>query len=303
MSTFRSRFVEPGELATALSRQRDTPSSSSIIPLCATWFLPNDPQARTGLAEYTRLRIPDARFFDLDTVCDTTSPYPHMLPDASTFESAVRDLGIENDDTVVVYDSAELGLFSAPRVAWTFDVFGHKKVHVLNNFKRWVDEGHPTVRDETPRAPEASQYNVSGLDETKVVAFEQVKQLVENQDGNVQIIDARPHGRWAGTAPEPRPGLSSGHMPGSISIEFGQVLDPDTKTMQTDPDKLRALFKDKGVEGDKPVVVSCGTGVTAAVVEAALQQAGFDVPRRVYDGSWTEWAQRAAGHQGLIVKK
>lgn len=301
MSTFPSRLVEHQQLATALASQHHSTPTSSIIPVCATWFLPNDPKARTGRAEYNRLRIPGARFFDLDQVCDSSSPYPHMLPEASVFESAMQALGINNQDTIVVYDSAELGLFSAPRVAWTFDVFGHERVHVLNNFKQWVEEGHPTEQGES--APvQASQYKVRGLDETRIAAFDEVEQLVMAHYKDVQIIDARPHGRWAGSSPEPRPGLPSGHMPGSINIEFGEVLDPHTKTMQTDRRKLRALFEGKGVSADKPIVVSCGTGVTAAVVEAALQHAGYDTHKRIYDGSWTEWAQRAAGHEELITK-
>ena len=154
-------------------------------------------------------RVPRARFFDLDAVKDPNSPYPHMLPSPEDFAKAMGQLGIRRDDSVVVYDSKELGIFSAPRVGWTFQVFGHSNVHLLNNFKLWCEEGYPVESGE-PEAVEPVEYPVPELDVGKVVAFEQVKEIAleQGKEGaeEVQILDARSEGRWKGTEPEPRPG-------------------------------------------------------------------------------------------------
>lgn len=253
--------------------------------------MPNDPEGRTGIDVFRRQRIPKARFFDLDKVIDKHSEYPHMLPGPKTFAAAMSELGIRREDTVVVYDTKELGIFSAPRVGWTLQVFGHSKVHVLNNFRLWVDENYPTESGEMYTV-ECHPYPIPEMDADKVASFEDVREVAldYNKEGaeGVQIIDARSNGRWSGKDPEPRPGLSSGHMPGSINIPFTDVLDPKTKTFLP-KDQLQKLFQDKGVKPDKPIISSCGTGVTAVVVDTALNEAGFGTPgaRRVYDGSWT----------------
>ncbi|KAJ2971306.1 hypothetical protein NQ176_g7759 [Zarea fungicola] len=145
---FSSYLVTPKELHEAL--QKNPPSSistdSRVIPLCASWFLPN--AERTGIEVFREQRIPKARFFDIDKAIDKRSPYPHMLPNAKGFAGAMSELGIRKEDVVVVYDSKELGIFSAPRVGWTLKIFGHENVHILNNFKLWVDEGYPTESGE-----------------------------------------------------------------------------------------------------------------------------------------------------------
>lgn len=249
---------------------------------------------------------PSDSFFDLDAVSDTTSPYPHMLPTASTFSKAMQQLGIRRDDRVVVYDSSELGIFSAPRVAWTLRVFGHEDVHILNNFKVYVEEGYLVEQGEQASFPQTS-YEAAGLDADKVVSFEQIKEIAQdhNKEGRegIQILDARSAGRWAGKEPEPRPGLSSGHIPGSISVPVPELLDPKTKAFLP-KEELRAIFASKGIDSSKPIISSCGTGVTAAVIDAALKEAGIgrEVDRKLYDGSWTEWAQRVQPKDGLIVK-
>lgn len=218
----------------------------------------------------------------------------------------MRALGIRRDDTVVVYDSAEVGIFSAPRVAWTFRVFGHDGVHVLNNYKLWVEQGYPVEAGEQEEF-EASEYEVSSMDEGKVVAFEEMKGVAGdwNKEGSegVQILDARSQGRWSGRDPEPRKGLSSGHMPGSINVPVPELLDPETKAFLP-AEELRRVFESKGVDANRPVISSCGTGVTAAVIDAALREAGYgdEGKRRIYDGSWTEWAQRVQATDNLIVK-
>lgn len=306
--SFSSYLVTPKELSEALKKNPPSPISTDprVIPLCAAWFMPNDPEGRTGIDVFRRQRIPKARFFDLDKVIDKHSEYPHMLPGPKTFAAAMSELGIRREDTVVVYDTKELGIFSAPRVGWTLQVFGHSKVHVLNNFRLWVDENYPTESGEMYTV-ECHPYPIPEMDADKVASFEDVREVAldYNKEGaeGVQIIDARSNGRWSGKDPEPRPGLSSGHMPGSINIPFTDVLDPKTKTFLP-KDQLQKLFQDKGVKPDKPIISSCGTGVTAVVVDTALNEAGFGTPgaRRVYDGSWTEWAQRVRPSDSLIRK-
>ncbi|KAH7179654.1 Rhodanese-like domain-containing protein [Fusarium flagelliforme] len=301
-----SYLVSPQELHEAL--KKNPPSSIStdprVIPLCASWFLPND--GRSGIETFREQRIPKARFFDLDKHIDKRSPYPHMLPNAKTFAAAMSGLGIRKEDTVVVYDSKELGIFSAPRVGWTLKVFGHHKVHVLNNFKLWVEQGLPTESGEIYTV-ECRPYQIPAMDENRVASFEQMKEIAQdhNKEGaeGVQVIDARPNNRFTGEAPEPREGLSSGHMPGSINIPFSSVLDPKTKAFLP-KDELKKLFAEKGVDSEHPIVSSCGTGVTACVIETALEEAGVGSPesRKVYDGSWTEWAQRVQPSENLIIK-
>jgi 3-mercaptopyruvate sulfurtransferase SseA len=182
-------------------------TAPKIVPLCASWFLPND--GRNGKETFLAERIPRAQFFDLDAVKDPDSPYPHMLPSAEDFAAAMGKLGIRRHDSVVVYDSKELGIFSAPRVGWTLQAFGHPNVHVLNNFRRWVEEGYPTESGE-PKSVDAVDYPVPELDKSKVVAFEEVREIAKEQglEGaeEVQILDARSLGRWKGIDPEPRAG-------------------------------------------------------------------------------------------------
>jgi thiosulfate/3-mercaptopyruvate sulfurtransferase len=206
--TLSSYLVSPSELNSALKHNASKLSTESrIIPLCASWFLPND--GRNGYDTFVAEHIPQARFFDLDAVKDIHSPYPHMLPSAEEFADAMRHLGIRREDSVVVYDTKELGIFSAPRVGWTLQVFGHPKVHVLNNFRKWVEEGYPTESGE-PKEAERTEYAVPELQQGRVVAFEEVRDIAKElgKEGaeEVQILDARSLGRWKGVDPEPREG-------------------------------------------------------------------------------------------------
>lgn len=291
-----SRYiVTPKELYGALKKNPATSighsTSPHTIPLCATWFMPNDPQNRTGYQSFVEQRIPGARFLDIDAVKDNDSPYPHMLPSPDEFGRVMGELGVRRQDSVVVYDSVELGIFSAPRVGWMLRVFGHENVHILNNFKLWVEEAYPTESGE-PTKPGPVQYQVSEMDREKVVAFEELREIAKDagKEGaeGVQILDARSRGRWEGSDPEPRPGLSSGHMPGSISLPFTELLDPHSKTLLS-AEKLKKVFTEKGLDPNRPMISTCGTGVTAAVIDAALSEAefGHDRSRRLYDGSWT----------------
>lgn len=207
--TLDTYLVSPAELNSALQKNVYSKLSTAprVIPLCASWFLPND--GRSGYDTFLAGRIPHARFFDLDAVKDPHSPYPHMLPPAEAFASAMGKLGIRREDSVVVYDSKELGIFSAPRVGWTLQVFGHSNVHVLNNFRKWVDEGYSTESGD-PEETSPVEYPVSELDQRKVVAFEEVREIAKEQGKEgaeqVQILDARSLGRWKGVDPEPREG-------------------------------------------------------------------------------------------------
>ncbi|KAI4271631.1 MAG: hypothetical protein LQ337_005876 [Flavoplaca oasis] len=290
----QSYIVTPKELSAALKKNVLTKISTAprVIPLCAAWFLPNDPQGRTGQQVFKAKRIPSARFFDLDAVKDHESPYPHMLPTAEVFAKAMQDIGIRRDDEICVYDTQELGIFSAPRVAWTLKVFGHAGVHILNNFRLWVEQGYPTESGETESVEAPSQYPTPTLESSKVVGFTEMKEVAKDhaKEGaeGVQVLDARSQGRWAGSAPEPRPGLPSGHMPGSINVPVSELVDPKTGALLSG-DELKKLFKSKGVDPEKPIISSCGTGVTAAVIDAALGEAnlGNTETRRLYDGSWT----------------
>jgi thiosulfate/3-mercaptopyruvate sulfurtransferase len=214
-----------------------------------------------------------------------------MLPTATDFAKAMSSLGIRRDDTVVVYDSYELGIFSAPRVGWTLKAFGHDSVHVLNNFKLWVEEGYPTESGEFYDV-DTCVYPIPQFDASKVISFEEVREVAKdyNKEGaeGVQILDARSWGRWTGKDPEPREGLSSGHIPGSISVPVSELLDPVTKAILPG-EKLRKIFEAKGIDPKRPIINSCGTGVTAAVIDAALSEAeyGDESNKRLYDGSWT----------------
>jgi thiosulfate/3-mercaptopyruvate sulfurtransferase len=291
--TLSSYLVTPAELHNAMKKNVKSKISTAprIIPLCATWFMPNDLQGRTGIESFKTKRIPSARFFDLDACKDHDSKYPHMLPTCEGFASAMQKLGIRRDDEIVVYDSEDMGIFSAPRVGWTFRVFGHPRVHLLNNFKLWVKEGYPTESGE-PEPVEKSIYPVPKYEPDMVVKFAEVKEIARDhgKEGSeeIQILDARSRGRWAGNEKEPRPGLSSGHIPGSVNIPFGELLHPTDKTFLS-KEELKKLFEEKGIDPSKQIISSCGTGVTAAIIDAALDEADFGKreDRRIYDGSWT----------------
>jgi thiosulfate/3-mercaptopyruvate sulfurtransferase len=214
-----------------------------------------------------------------------------MLPTCERFAEAMSELGICRDDEVVVYDTEELGIFSAPRVGWTLRVFGHPNVHILNNFRLWVRDGYPV--ESGPIGPiEKTKYPIPIYDTNLVVHFPQMKDIAKDYLKNgvpeIEVLDARSHGRWAGTEQEPRPGLSSGHIPGSKSLPLQELLDPETKAF-IPAIELRKVFEQKGIDASKPIISSCGTGVTATIIDTALTVAEYGQlqNRKVYDGSWT----------------
>jgi thiosulfate/3-mercaptopyruvate sulfurtransferase len=239
-------------------------------------------QKRDAHAEYRKEHIPGAVFFDIDTVSDHSTELPHMLPGTTQFGAAVGALGISNDDTVVVYDS--VGLYSSPRVWWTFRIFGAKNVYILDGgLPKWKAENRPLESNDTKRAPRNfhAEMNVGAVAMLADVRFALT-------DGVTQVVDARAADRFRGKAPEPRPGLRSGHMPGAFNVPFDRVLD---KGNLASHERIVAAFKDAGVDLDKPIITSCGSGLTAAILTFALDSIGLTA-KGLYDGSWTEWGAR-----------
>lgn len=256
-----------------------------VVAVDGSYFLPT--QKRDALAEYRAGHIPGAVFFDLEAVSDHSTELPHMLPGNTQFGNAVGELGIGDGDTVVVYDSydpPQPGVFSAPRVWWTFRLFGAKSVFILDGgLKKWKAEGRPLEAGETRRAPKTftAEMNVGAIAMLDDMRMAQT-------DDSVQIVDARSAERFAGKAPEPRPGLRSGHMPGSFNVPYEKVL---LSGRLAPREQIVKAFTAAGVDLDKPIITSCGSGVTAAVLTFALESIGKE-PRGLYDGSWAEWGAR-----------
>lgn len=247
----------------------------------ASWYLPQ--AGRDPKAEYREAHIPGAAFFDIDEISDTSSPYPHMLPDAVKFASRMKKLGLGDGNRIVVYDGA--GLFSAARVWWMFRVMGHEDVAVLDGgFPKWQAEGRPV--DDLPPIPRDRHFTPR----PNRTLIRDVGQMKANLSSKAeQVVDARGSGRFTGTEPEPRPGLRSGHIPASKNVAYSSLLNDDG-TMKA-ADELRRVFGGAGVDPDKPVVTTCGSGVTAAIPMLALTLLGSrDVS--LYDGSWSEWGAR-----------
>ncbi len=246
--------------------------------LDASWYLPGS--KRDPFAEYQAAHIPGARFFDLDDVSDHRSDLPHMVPPVEKFMSRMRAMGVGDGHQIVVYDGS--GLFSAPRVWWLFKLMGQMDIAVLDGgFPKWQAEGHP-VEDLPPilrdRHMMVRRQNQMVKDVTQVSAASKL--------GESEIVDARSPGRFYGKDPEPRPGLRAGHIPGSKNVFYKDLLKADD-TMKS-PDEMRQVFLEAGVDLDKPVITSCGSGVTAAILSLGLTRMG-KTDHSLYDGSWTEW--------------
>lgn len=242
-----------------------------------SWRMPGSPPARE---DYDRRHIPGAVLFDIDEIADRRSPLPHMLPAPEEFAKAVGAMGIANDDAVVVYD--DQGLFSAARVWWTFRAMGHDKVAVLDGgLPKWEVEGRPVTAEKPD--PRSANY-CAELQSDWVRNADDVRAALQSRAASV--ADARPAARFLGEMPEPREGLRSGHMPGACSVPHSALFNEDG-TMRG-AEEIRAIFEKAGVDLEKPVLTTCGSGVTAAVLSLALELAGH---RRhgLYDGSWVEW--------------
>ena len=252
-----------------------------LVVLDASWHMPAT--GRDGRREFLAGHIPGAAFFDLDAVSDQTSPLPHTLPSPDDFASAMEALGVSNDKRVVVYDGA--GLFSAPRLWWMLRVFGHEKVAILDGgLPKWTAEGHPLDKGEAH--PQAGHFTPH-FDANAVADLAQVRQALDTHSD--QVLDARSADRFFGRAPEPRPGLASGHMPGALSLPMTDLIE---NGRLKDPQALKSALERIGVNGEKPVITTCGSGVSAAIITLALARLGLPTGR-LYDGSWTEWGGRS----------
>lgn len=247
----------------------------------ASWYLAD--AKRDPKAEYDEAHIPGADYFSIDEISDTASPYPHMLPAPEKFASRVKAMGLGDGNRIVVYDGA--GLFSAARVWWMFRAMGHEDVFVLDGgFPKWRAEGRPT--DDMPPVHRTRHFTPR----PNHLLLRDAAQVQDNlKTRRAQVVDARSPGRFAGSEPEPRPGVRPGHIPGSKSLHYQKLLNPDGTLRK--PEALSAAFREAGIDTDKPIVASCGSGVTAAIVLLALKTIGAP-DGALYDGSWSEWGAR-----------
>jgi thiosulfate/3-mercaptopyruvate sulfurtransferase len=259
-----------------LAEHLDAPD---LIIIDASWHLPN--VDRDANAEYLAEHIPGAIFFDIDAISDTDSPLPHMLPSPEKFSSRMRKMGIGDGARIVVYDS--YGIYSAARVWWTFRVMGHNDVVVLNGgLAKWKSENRPVESGEPPARGErhfTARRNAA-------LVRDREDMVAASSKGTEQIVDARTAARFAGEAPEPRAGLRAGHIPNSTSMPYNVLLNEDG-TLKAPP-QIKAIFNGAGVSLDKPIVTTCGSGVSAAILSLGLAVAGHK-DAAVYDASWSEW--------------
>jgi len=249
----------------------------------ASVYLPTS--GRDPAAEHAAAHIPGAVFFDVDATSDRSSPLPHMLPAEDAFARRMSELGLNDTDDLVVYDGSGVNL-SAPRVWWTFRVFGHDRVAVLDGgFGKWRREGRPieSGRVVLPPGRFSARLERAALRERAAV-------LANLSDPAEQVVDMRSAGRFAGTEPEPREGLRGGHIPGSRNLPFHELVSPDGTLLP--PDALRRRLAEAGIDPGRPIVATCGSGTSACALIHALHVLGYDTAA-LYDGSWTEWGGRA----------
>jgi len=253
--------------------------SPGLAIVDASWHLPS--ANRDAHAEFLQRHIPHAVHFDIDAIADKSTNLPHMLPDAVAFSSAARKLGVGDGMKIVVYDS--LGLFSAPRVWWTFRVFGARDVVILDGgLPKWLAEGRPV--EDGPARPQLRHFTAR-LDHSLVASLDDIRAASEKK--TTQILDARSAARFQGDEIEPRPGLRSGHIPGARNLPWTELLHEGRLRPRED---LEAAFARAGIDPARPTLTTCGSGVSASILSFALASAGHDIAP-VYDGSWSEWGQ------------
>lgn len=264
-----------------LAEHLDAPD---LVILDASWHLPTE--QRDPYGEYLAGHIPGALYFDIDDICDEASPLPHMLPSPAKFSSRMRTMGVGDGKRIVVYDSA--GLFSAARVWWMFRVMGCEDVAVLDGgLPKWRAEGR-AIEEGPVRGQE--RHFTARRNAGMVCDIDTVIAIVEGRDARgTQIVDARSPGRFRGEEPEPREGVRPGRVPGSLNVPFRDLLRDDATLRPVK--ELRAAFEAAGVDLGRPIVTSCGSGVTAAILSLALELIGHR-HTTLYDGSWTEWGGR-----------
>ena len=251
-----------------------------LIVFDATYYLPTENKDARAL--FAEAHIPGARFFDIGEIADPDTELPHMVPTPGRFERLMASLGVSNSSQVVFYD--QKGLQSAARGWWMMGLFGHDQAAVLDGgLPKWLQEDRAREAG-TSQVPAAGRFQAN-LRAARLCGIGDML----TPDPEVVVLDARAAGRFDGTAPEPRPGLPSGHMPGSRNVPSASLLAADGTMLP--PERLRAIFAAAGADGSRPVVTSCGTGVTATILTLGLLRAGLP-QGAVYDGSWTEWASR-----------
>jgi thiosulfate/3-mercaptopyruvate sulfurtransferase len=247
----------------------------------ASWHLPNT--ARIGAAEFRAKHIPGAVFFDIDTIADQDQGLPHMLPKPETLAKAMTALGLGDGMRFVVYDAT--GLYAAARVWWTLRAYRVEDVRILEGgLPRWIKEGRPLeTGDAHPKPRSFTRRSADGF----VASLEEVREALKS--GSAQVVDARPAERFRGLVPEPRPGVRSGRIPGSLNLPFSEIVEHGTLKP---PEALKAEFANHQINLDKPIITTCGSGVTAAILALAVEEAGGRVAG-LYDGSWAEWGSRS----------